>query len=107
MTTEVDVDAMIAEQKHRDEETRAAAREIVDAQDPKTLEEARAFAAAWIGTAMQEARNAAYYQGQTEKYRKVLESIREMMGPENRQRYVMQGPRAFIGLYNIIGAALK
>jgi len=45
--------------------------------------------------------------GEAEKYRKALEQIRDMMGPENRQRFVMQGPRAFLGLYNVVEAALK
>jgi hypothetical protein len=72
MTTDVDklVDGLIAEQKRLDEQTRLASQEIVDGQcstqhyksasPSEQIEELRRFAAAWIGTAMQESRNADY-----------------------------------------------
>jgi hypothetical protein len=43
----------------------------------------------------------------SEQYRLALEKIRDMMGPKNRERFVMQGPRAFIDVYNVVEDALK
>ncbi len=39
-------------------------------------------------------------------YGRALEEIRDMMSPANRERLVMQGPRAMIGVYNVVEAAL-
>lgn len=56
------VKRLLGEQAVLDTATREMADEIVEAQNPKTLEDARGFAAAWIGTAAQHARNEAYWR---------------------------------------------
>jgi len=45
--------------------------------------------------------------GSESVYRKALESIRDMMSPKNRERFVMQGPLAWIAVYNVVEEALK
>jgi len=45
---DVFVDDLLEQQKHRDAETREMAKEIVEGRNLKTLEEAKAFAQAWI-----------------------------------------------------------
>ncbi len=50
------------QQRKLDSDTRTMAREIVNAQNLRTLAEARRFAAAWIETAAQNARNADYWE---------------------------------------------
>jgi hypothetical protein len=42
-----------------------------------------------------------------EVYRNALEEIREMMSPKNRERFVMQGPLAFVAVYNAVETALS
>ena len=41
-----------------------------------------------------------------DRYRVALETIREMMSPANRQRFVTGGPMAFAGVYNVVEDAL-
>jgi hypothetical protein len=60
--TEAFVDNATQWQKDMDEWTRVMAKEIVDGQDPKTLEEAKLFAQRWIETAAQHSRNEAYWE---------------------------------------------
>lgn len=60
--TQAFVDGLIAEHKRLDEQTRAMARDIVEAQNPVTLDAAKRFAEAWIGTAAQMSRNADYWE---------------------------------------------
>jgi len=59
--TEAFVDNAIQWQKDMDERTRVMAKEIVDGQNLKTLEEAKRFAQNWIQTA-QHSRNEAYWE---------------------------------------------
>jgi hypothetical protein len=59
----------VNEQKVIDENRRKMAKEIVDAQDPKTLEEAKRFAQNWIETAAQYAANEDYWHKQVEELR--------------------------------------
>lgn len=44
---------------------------------------------------------------ESNKYKVALEKIRELMGPENRERFVMQGPAAFAAIYYEVEAALQ
>jgi|HubBroStandDraft_2_1064218.scaffolds.fasta_scaffold02109_10 hypothetical protein len=60
--TEAFVDNAIEWQRDMDERTRVMAKEIVDGQDLKTLEEAKRFAQNWIQTAAQHSRNEAYWE---------------------------------------------
>ena len=43
---------------------------------------------------------------QSDVYRKALEEIRDMMGPKNRERFVMQGIRSMVSVYNVVEKAL-
>lgn len=71
------VGALILRQRELDEETRVMAREIVEAQDPKTLAEAKQFAENWIGTAAQHARNEEYWSKRAREAEKMSAFWRE------------------------------
>ena len=43
---------------------------------------------------------------EADRYRLALEEIREMMGPANRQQFVMRGALAFAGVWNVVESAL-
>jgi hypothetical protein len=64
---------LIDQQRKLDRDTRKMAREIVEAQNPRTLAEARRFAAAWIETAAQTSRNAGYWEKRARKAERRLE----------------------------------
>ena len=42
-----------------------------------------------------------------ERYRLALEKLRDLMGPKNRERFVMRGMMAFIDVNNIVEEALS
>ncbi len=65
----------LEEQKAIDQQTREMAADIVEAQDPKTLEEVKAFAQRWIETAAQESRNSEYLAGKREELRVALTNL--------------------------------
>ena len=60
--TEAFVDHAIQWQKKMDEKTREMAKEIVEGQNLKTLEEAKLFSQRWIETAAQHSRNESYWE---------------------------------------------
>jgi len=70
-----EIDDLIQQQKNIDEDARVMAKEIVDGQDPKTLEDAKQFAQNWIETAAQYARNAEYWEKRARDAEKILVMI--------------------------------
>ena len=73
---DVFVDDLLEQQKHRDAETREMAKEIVEGRNLKTLEEAKAFAQAWIETAAQNLRNALYWEARARDAEKASAGFR-------------------------------
>jgi hypothetical protein len=63
------VDDLIVEQKKLDAHDKLVGAEIVAQQNLKTLDEAKQFAAAWIGTASQGLRNTEYMTGERDKWK--------------------------------------
>ena len=61
------VDDLLVEQKKLDAHDKLVGAEIVAQQNLKTLDEAKQFAAAWIGTASQGLRNTEYMTGERDK----------------------------------------
>lgn len=61
---------LCAKQRKLDAQDAAIGAEIVAAHNPKTLDDAKRFAAAWIGTAAQESRNAEYCCRQRDEMRR-------------------------------------
>ncbi len=64
------VDDLMAKQRVLDAQDAATGEEIVAAHNPKTLDEAKQFAARWIATAAQESRNAEYCGRQRDEMRR-------------------------------------
>ena len=56
------VDGLLAEQKEIDAKRKAMAKDIVDGRGLQTLDEAKAFAQAWIETAAQHCANEEYWR---------------------------------------------
>jgi len=63
------VDDLIVEQKKLDDHDKLVGAEIVAQQKLKTLDEAKQFAASWIGTASQGLRNTEYMTGERDKWK--------------------------------------
>jgi len=74
--TSVFVDALLEQQKRVDAETRKMAKEIVEGRNLKTLEEAKAFAQAWVETAAQSSRNASYWEARARDAEKASAGFR-------------------------------
>lgn len=96
---DVDVDAIIKQQADTDASRREMAREIVEGQNPRTLDDAKQFAENWIVTAAQYAANEAYLSGERDKLLAELARLRaaaatggEGLTAEDVAREVLQRP---------------
>jgi hypothetical protein len=69
---QVVVDDLIAKQKLLDAQDIEVGQKIVNDANPWTIDEAKRLAAAWIGTAAQESRNAEYLRGERDKLQEKL-----------------------------------
>lgn len=104
------VDDLMAKQRVLDAQDAATGAEIVAAHNPKTLDEAKRFAAAWIGTAAQESRNAEYCCRQRDEMRHnvgeqliELERLIRDVGPLGH----LVGPPSVVERLAMVHATLK